>query len=126
MKPINRLKIFLDYANISFHSFEKINELSNGYIKKQLLNSGSIGSNIIEKIKINFPTLSIVWLLTGEGNMLLFESKKGIIKESEFKEEQKLYFSTIDLKNEFKEKIDEIKKELNNLQTIVQKIFDMQ
>jgi hypothetical protein len=70
MKPIERIQIFMHFKKISPHAFEQKIDLSNGYFSKQLKNLGSVGSDILIKIYLAYPELDILWILTGEGQML--------------------------------------------------------
>jgi hypothetical protein len=70
MKPIERIEIFMHFKKISPHAFEQKIDLSNGYFSKQLKNLGSVGSDILIKIYQAYPELDILWILTGEGQML--------------------------------------------------------
>jgi len=70
MKPIERLHVYLQFRTISPHSFEKKIGLSNGYFSKQLRNLGSIGSDILIRIDDQYGELNILWILTGQGEML--------------------------------------------------------
>jgi hypothetical protein len=70
MKPIERIAMYLQFRTISPHAFEKKIELSNGYFSKQLRHLGSVGSDILIKIHVAYPDLDILWILTGEGQML--------------------------------------------------------
>jgi WD40 repeat protein len=70
MKPIERIEIFMHFKKISPHAFEQKIDLSNGYFSKQLKNLGSVGSDILIKIYQSYPELDILWILTGEGQML--------------------------------------------------------
>jgi hypothetical protein len=70
MKPIERIQIFMHFKKISPHAFEQKIDLSNGYFSKQLKNLGSVGSDILSKIYLAYPELDILWILTGEGQML--------------------------------------------------------
>ena len=45
-------------------------ELSNGYFSKQLKHLGSVGSDILIRIHETYTDLDILWVLTGEGQML--------------------------------------------------------
>jgi hypothetical protein len=76
MKPIERIAVFLHFKSISPHSFERNIHLSNGYYAKQLKNLGSVGSDILIKIHDYFPDLNILWVLTGEGQMILEDASK--------------------------------------------------
>lgn len=74
MKPIERIEIYLQFRKISPHAFEKKIELSNGYFSKQLRQLGSVGSDILIRIHLAYTDLDILWVLTGEGQMLKNES----------------------------------------------------
>ncbi len=78
MKPIERIAIFIHFKKISPHAFEQKIELSNGYFSKQLKHLGSVGSDILIKIYQAYPELDILWILTGEGQML-----KEAVKQSQ-------------------------------------------
>jgi hypothetical protein len=83
MKAIERISEYLNYKIITPHKFEQTVKLSNGYFQKQLRNKGSIGSDILIKVSQNYNDLNILWVLTGEGNMLNHPAK--IIELSEKK-----------------------------------------
>jgi hypothetical protein len=70
MKPIERIALFIHFKKITPHAFEQKIDLSNGYFSKQLKNLGSVGSDILIKIYLAYPELDILWILTGEGQML--------------------------------------------------------
>ncbi len=63
----DRIQAFIDYNGLSIREFERLCNFPNGTIN-------SIRDNISTKRKIviaeKFPTLNIVWLLTGEGPMI--------------------------------------------------------
>jgi hypothetical protein len=66
-------------------------------LAKQLRGKGSVGSDIIEKIKYNYPELSIVWLFTGKGQMQLAPQATGLENSSiELREEQALFYTAKD------------------------------
>ena len=71
MRIIDRLFSFINDRKLTAYAFEKSCGVANGYLKKQQKGKGSIGSDILEKIHQNYLDLSLIWLLTGEGNMLL-------------------------------------------------------
>jgi hypothetical protein len=70
MKPIERIALFIHFKKITPHAFEQKIDLSNGYFSKQLKHLGSVGSDILIKIHQAYPELDILWVLTGEGQML--------------------------------------------------------
>lgn len=74
------MKKYLQYRQISEGAFEKLAGLSNGYISK-------IGDTIRgvnrEKIEKASPDLNMVWLQTGEGDMLKEPIKNAQLVEEE-------------------------------------------
>ncbi|WP_448672419.1 S24 family peptidase [Sphingobacterium multivorum] len=70
MKAIERIKEYIDYKGFNNSQFEKLIDLSNGYIGTQLKRKADIGENVFNKILDNCLDVDPVWLLTGYGNML--------------------------------------------------------
>jgi len=70
MKPIERIAVYIQFKKISPHAFEKKIELSNGYFSKQLKHLGSVGSDILIRIHHTYSDINVLWILTGEGQML--------------------------------------------------------
>lgn len=87
MKPIERIAMYLQFRKVSPHAFEKKIKLSNGYYSKQLRHLGSVGSDILIKIHLAYPDLDILWILTGEGQMLKPESNHVQLNSSNVVEE---------------------------------------
>ncbi len=73
MTLIDRLLQFIHHQRLSPYTFERECSIANGYLKKQKKGKGTMGSEIIEKINKKYPTLSLVWLITGRGEMLVDE-----------------------------------------------------
>lgn len=76
--------------------------VSAGYITKTFARKSAMGSDLLERIMRLFPQLNIVWLLTGEGDMIL--------KEDDSKYNVKDYRDTIinKLKNDLRDAYAEI------------------
>lgn len=66
---IDRLYQYLTEKGISAYAFEHTCGLSNGYLGKQYKGKGSVGSAVLEKIRLCYPDLDVHWLVTGEGAM---------------------------------------------------------
>ena len=97
MRLIDRLKEYLVYTQVSAYAFEQTCGVSNGYLGKQLKGKGAVGSDILERIKETYTDLSLVWLVTGRGVMLLSPpDTPGERVTSELHEEQQLYFTSKD------------------------------
>ena len=73
MTLIDRLFEFMHHQRISPYTFERECAIANGYLKKQKKGKGTMGSEIIEKINQKYPSLSLNWLITGRGKMLVDE-----------------------------------------------------
>lgn len=72
-----RLKQFIEFKEISKYKFYKDLGLSNGFLDKE----GNIGSDKCEKIIYQYPELNILWLLTGEGEMITSTQNKEMKNE---------------------------------------------
>lgn len=83
MRIIDRLSLYLDAKRITPYAFERLNQVANGYLKKQQRGKGTIGSDIVERIHKNYPDLNLVWLFSGLGDMILdAELVKHVLQES--------------------------------------------
>ncbi len=70
LKTINRLMQFIEYAGLSARKFDLSIGAGNGYTLRMLKNNASVGSDVIETITRIYPELDLVWLITGEGEMI--------------------------------------------------------
>ena len=61
---------FIKFAGLSARQFDLSIGASNGYTLRMKKNNASIGSDVIENILKVYPQLNVVWLITGEGDML--------------------------------------------------------
>ena len=115
MRLIDRLQEYLQYSHISAYTFEHRCGLSNGYLGKQLKGKGAVGSDILERIKELYVDLSIVWLVTGKGRMLLSVPKHQAPQNlSETSLEEAACFSSKD------EIIQLLKKQVEQLENMVE------
>ena len=69
-KTIDRLMQFIKFAGLSARQFDISIGASNGYTLRMKKNNASIGSDVIENILKVYPQLNVVWLITGQGEML--------------------------------------------------------
>lgn len=78
-----RLRFFIENEGLSVRQFESLIGSSDGKIAKFIASNSSLKSDTLIKVMEIFPHLSINWLLTGEGEMLLSSSDKheGTTKE---------------------------------------------
>lgn len=61
-----RLNHFIEGLGISINAFEKEIGVGTGTINKTILNGKSLGSEIIKKIVLKYPSLDLQWLFTGK------------------------------------------------------------
>ena len=66
--------------------------------KKQIRGKGSIGSEILARIYHHFPDLNLLWLISGEGEMLVPENE---IRTTNNQVEEEKIFYTKDERIEF-------------------------
>jgi hypothetical protein len=94
MRIIDRLIKFLNYKKINPSIFERSCGIANGYLKKQQKGKGSIGSEILERIHKKYVDLSLVWLITGEGDMIGEENTLNLLQEDRqyYTKEEKIQF----------------------------------
>lgn len=108
MEAIDRLLVFQKYVSKQIggqNKFEVLCGLSIGLLNNASKKKGSVTIRTIERIKEKFPDLNINWIVTGEENMLVSESKQ----------------SNIDYKEAYKEAVKAIES-LNNVIQIMKGI----
>ena len=94
LKTIDRLIQFIEYAGLSARQFDISIGAANGYTLRMKKNHASIGSDVIENILRTYPQLDVVWLLTGEGNMIK-ETHEDIPEFDQLPREQQLEINRI-------------------------------
>ena len=70
MEIIERIYNYLAIKKITPYEFERKCEVSNGYLNSRKTGTRGIGSEILEKIYKNYPDLNLIWLITGDGEMI--------------------------------------------------------
>lgn len=68
---LERLKQYIDFKGISVAAFERSIGMANASFGKSLKKQGAIGTDKLENILNIYPDISPMWLLKGEGNMIL-------------------------------------------------------
>lgn len=91
MRIIDRLTKYLRQKAITAYSFERKCQIANGYLKKQVRGKGSIGSEILARIYQHYPDLNLLWLISGEGEMLLPENEIRALNNQV--EEEKIFYT---------------------------------
>lgn len=69
-KIVSRLKEYIDLKGLSIAAFEKSIGMSNASFGRSLKNNGAIGTDKLENILNIYRDINLIWLLTGEGEML--------------------------------------------------------
>jgi hypothetical protein len=91
MRIIDRLIKYIEHKKITAYSFERTCQVANGYLKKQQKGKGSIGSDILERINKNYFDLNLVWLITGEEEMLYEDNEDRKNKRLLLQEDKNYY-----------------------------------
>lgn len=76
MKIIERIVTFIKHKNLSMRAFDMSIGVGNGYTSKQAKSNASVGSHVLEKIFEQYLDLSPLWLVTGQGKMIIDPKKK--------------------------------------------------
>lgn len=66
----NRLKSFIKYQNMEILQFEKEVGLTRGVLYNAIRDGKTVGSDKLTKIIVKYPDLNLLWLLSGEGDMI--------------------------------------------------------
>lgn len=114
-KTINRIMDLVSALNISARQFDIAIGTGNGYTLRMKKNNASVGSDVIERIKQEFPQVNLVWLITGKGNMFVTDANN-TTKLTEL--DIKAYIAKRLEQNHTKKKnalLDEIQKEIEQL-----------
>ena len=82
---------YIEHKKITAYSFERTCQVANGYLKKQQKGKGSIGSDILERINKNYFDLNLVWLITGEEEMLYQDNEDRKNKRLLLQEDKNYY-----------------------------------
>lgn len=75
---IERIEEFIKSQGISVRAFEQAISASDGMIRRAINNKTNIQSKWLSNIAESFPQLSLNWLITGQGEMLLSLQKPSI------------------------------------------------
>jgi len=114
-KTIHRIILLIQHFGLSARQFDLSIGSANGYTLRMQKNNASVGSDVIERIANLYPQINLVWLITGQGDMLLEE-------ESQLHEVSKLDIDAY-INDRLKEKWSNEKKEL--LEDVLKEIKDM-
>ena len=70
-KPIKRIQRFAQLSKLSIGKFEEAAGLNHNVIQNAIQRNSHMSDDTLGKIMMAFPDLSIKWVLTGRGEMLL-------------------------------------------------------
>ena len=79
---LERLKQYIDFKGISVAAFERSIGMANASFGKSLKKQGAIGTDKLENILNIYPDISPMWLLKGEGNMILTNESAQPVQEA--------------------------------------------
>lgn len=79
-KAIYRLFKYIEYLGLSNREFERKISVSNNYLKSTTLRNGDIGETVFKNIYKSCVDLNLIWLITGEGEMLVKKEDIGEIE----------------------------------------------
>lgn len=82
MRKIDRFLQYLDYKGITENRATIDCDLSKGLIGQAKSGKSDLGNKAVEKILKFYQDLSKVWLLTGEGEMLITSQKNSQVIEN--------------------------------------------
>jgi len=72
-KTIHRIILLIQHFELSARQFDLSIGSANGYTLRMQKNNASVGSDVIERIAKLYPQINLVWLITGQGDMLIEE-----------------------------------------------------
>ncbi|WP_109829831.1 hypothetical protein [Reichenbachiella versicolor] len=75
MSIASRLLEFADSKGLKNSAFESDIGVKPGYLKAQIRRESEIGPKILQNAVAKYPEINLRWLITGEGTMILGESK---------------------------------------------------
>ena len=79
MNAIRRIKQIIDHKSMSVRAFERLIGVSHNSIQAAIKRDGGVKEETLNKVLQVAPEINPVWLLTGEGSMLLEEEKKEVV-----------------------------------------------
>jgi hypothetical protein len=110
VKAINRLMEYLKYKDLKQTVSEKKMQLWGGYVSKTENRNGSLGSDVLNRIALECPDLSMEWLITGRGEMLKGSDDNATENQKKCEETNSALNSIL---NENKKKSNALKKLIN-------------
>jgi hypothetical protein len=72
---IDRILNIIDYYGLTKSSIERELGFANGYLAKMSTRKGDVGVSVVQKIFSRFPEISLIWLITGTGDMISLQKQ---------------------------------------------------
>ena len=121
-KTIDRLYMFIEHSGLSARKFDLSIGAGNGYTLRMKKNHASVGSDVIETVIRTYPQLNLVWLITGEGEMLNPDKAllaNGVLSEEKEREIEQFIEEKIKTKHEtaLKELLKKVNEEIESRKT---------
>ncbi|MCG8766152.1 hypothetical protein, partial [Tenacibaculum finnmarkense] len=104
-----RINKFIDYQKVKVTYLEREIGASKGVLSRAIKNNTDIQSKWISKIVENYPQLSSLWLLTGEGEMLKQKQPKQEVSNIDYKEK---YYKVLEEKDILSQQIITLQQQL--------------
>ncbi|MDR7208564.1 hypothetical protein [Flavobacterium piscis] len=76
-----RLRYYIENKEVNLRQFCIENDILYTSLHPILMNSRSLGMNILKKIMQVYPNLNINWVLTGMGDMEITEDKNYVLRD---------------------------------------------
>lgn len=112
-KISDRIRQFIDFKKLTINKFSESVGTSKSYFNKLIKNETNIGSDKIENILQAYPEINPIWLVTGQGKMILSDMEKvspqkssNITNDTEDKNRSKSYDFIIKENELLEEKIE--------------------
>lgn len=118
MKAIQRVALFIEYKEMSIRSFEQSCGLNNGSIQAAIKRNTGIKDETMNTILDTYPEINPVWLLRGEGEMLINQ-----IQYSPDEKNMEVNEDSDDYKQ--KSEIKRLEGKIDNLEKLIKSIFNL-
>lgn len=117
-----RILIYLDCKGYTQYEFSKKTGLSNGFLKS----GSSISSDNLKLLSNNYKDLNILWVITGEGNMLINDSHETLTQSIKGNSNMMAGGSNINVDKKESLLVEELKKQIDNKDNIINNLLKQQ
>ena len=116
-----RILLYLENKGYSQYDFSKKTGLSNGFLKS----GNSISSDNLKLLSNIYSDLNLIWVITGEGNMLISD-KNLSINQSLSGNNNQMAGGNVNIKKNEYNLIGELKKQLDNKDNMINNLLKQQ